>query len=496
MKRIFSLLIAVIICISSVCSVCASSSYTVVCEPGYNMADSFYSNITKVSRNSAWAICDTNGYPLTGYSWEAMGEITDEHIPAKLGGLWGYISAEGVVLIPYKYQQAENFSEGLARVLTDEGKYAYIDKSGNVAFVSEYDYSFTVSGGAVCIVKDGLYGYCDTAGSIIIHPQFESGFDFCEGLAAVKFGGKWGYISTGGGYVVKPAYTHASDFKNGYAVCTTSSGYGIIDKSGKKLSSFTFDYIGENDSEGRFPAKSGDKCGYINAKGEWLLKVDYDFCYTFTNGIARVYKDGLWGYIDEQGEEIVAPVFFDCGEYRNGRAFYSVDGMTYGFLTINNVQKEPDPEPQDTVQDTVIVAPVQTVEEGTELPLPSNKEKCISMKVGNGYARKGSDIKILSHAPELVDGVTMVPLRDVVEYIGGTVTWNEKNKRISANCKANSISVTLDSRICYINGIPSVMTVAPMMIDGVTMIPVRNVVIALGCDLEWQADTQNIFIRY
>lgn len=499
MKKIISFLLIAVLCLSSMCSVCAEQGYSVLREPIYNMADSFYSNITKISKSSSWAICDTNGYPLTGYNWEAMGEITDEFIPARKGGLWGYINAEGTVLIPYQFQKADGFSEGIARVLTAEGNYAYINTSGNILFYPPFDYSFTSSDGAICGAKDGLYGYCDTAGSIIIHPQFDMGFDFHEGLAAVKFGGKWGYISTGGGYEVKPTFTHASDFKNGYAVCALSSGYGIIDKKGTKTSAFTFDYIGECDDFGRFPAKSGAKCGYINSQGEWLMQLDYDYCYTFTDGVARVYKDGLWGYINEQGEELVAPSFADCGEYRNNRAFYSIDGMSYGFLTLDfppEVKEEPKEEKPTQIKEDVQEETPADLSQYENLPAPVFENKCISMKIGSMYARKSADVKELSHAPVLFDGVTMVPLRDVVEYIGGEVTWDEKTQRIQASCNRNRISITVDSKICYINGVSSSLSSPPRLIDGVTMIPARSVVVALGCDLEWVAEKQNIFIRY
>ena len=516
MKKIISFLIVWILSLSLMCSVCYAG-YSEVKEPMYNMADSFYSNITKISQNSMWAICDTNGYPLTGYKWEAMGEITDHYIPAKQGGLWGYISPEGKTIIPYRYQQADNFSEGIARVLTQDNRYAYINQSGETVFVSPYDYSFGVSDGAICVVQDGFYGYCDTGGSIIIYPQFEMGLDFHGGFAAVKFGGKWGYISTEGTYVVKPAYTHAGDFENGYAVCSTSSGYGIIDRQGKKVSSFNFSYIGKMDSAGRFPAKAGSKCGYINAQGQWQLTVNYDFCYTFNDGVARVYKNGLWGYINEHGEEIVSPVFADCGDYRNGRALYSLDGMTYGFLTLDMRTDTAVPVAPPTTTPSVSEKPVNTtptpqysspsepIEENAiiidfsrndSLPAPVYQNNSISMKIGNNIARKMLGVKELSHAPVLLDGVTMVPLRDVVEYMGGKVEWNEQDKKISISLNGCWASMALGSKMGYVNGIATAFPAAPDLVDGVTMIPVRGLAMALNCKIEWTAQNQNIFITY
>ena len=518
MKKFLSLLLITVISLLNInIAFAQEDGYVVMREPMYNMTDAFYSNVTKVSKNSQWGICDTNGYPLTGYNWEAMGEIVDEYIPAKQGGLWGYISYEGKVLIDYQFQKADNFSGDLARVLTADNQYAYINRAGAVAFISPFDYSFNPSDGAICGVTDGRYGFCDTQGGIIIHPQFDMAFDFHEGFAAVKFGEKWGYITTYGAYQIRPTYTFASDYKNGFAVCALSSGYGIIDTAGVRTSPFTFDYIGEPDNEGRFPAKADGKSGYINSRGEWLMQLDYDFCYTYTEGVARVFKDNLWGYINEQGEEIVAPVFADCGEYRNGRAFYSIDGYTYGFLTLKteDVKTEPpsqiepsnpsvtpsapvEPEIQEPEKDKSVgtyeeIIDIADIEHIPTIPAASD---CISMRIGSPYALKQDTAKKMLAAPALVDGTTMVPLRDVVEYIGGTIAWNEKNQRINISLGSKKISLTIGSKICFVNGISSVVSSAPQLIDGVTMIPVRSVTTSLGCEVKWIGETQNIYIHY
>lgn len=506
MKKAISLILCAIFCILPINEIKAENTYTVIREPVYNMADSFYSNVTKVSKDSLWGICDTNGYLITGYRWEAMGEICDELIPAKSDGLWGYISYSGEVKIPYSFQKADNFSNDLARVLTADGQYAYINRSGEIVFIPPFDYSYTLSEGFVAGVKDGLYGYCDESGNIIIHPQFDMGFDFHDGLASVKFGEKWGYISGDGSYVVTPTYTYASDFSGGFAVCSTSTGYGIIDTSGKRTSPFTFDYIGTCDAQGRFPAKQGNVSGYINSSGNWVLKLDYDFCYNFTDGVARVFKDNLWGYIDETGEEIVPPTFFDCGEYRNGRAFYSVDGLTYGFLTLDveNYQYTPvaPSNPAGDVTTTPKDTTVGTYEEIIDIadightPAIPSSDKTISMKIGSKYALRLNDAKKLASPPALIDGVTMVPLRDVVEYMGGSIEWEQEKQRINITFKYKRIIMTLGSKIGFVNGIATPVASAPVLIDGVTMIPVRSVATGLGCDVEWIGDTQNIYIHY
>ena len=56
--------------------------------------------------------------------------------------------------------------------------------------------------------------------------------------------------------------------------------------------------------------------------------------------------------------------------------------------------------------------------------------------------------------------------------------------------------MTVGSKISFVNGLAMPIAAAPVLIAGVTMIPVRSVATNLKCDVEWVAETQNIYIYY
>lgn len=500
MKKLFALCV-LFATFLSVCPFVYSLGYSVVLEPTYNMAESFESGVTKVSKDSLWALADTDGKAVTSFAYEAIGDTVSDYIPAKKNGRWGYISPTGTNLIPFTFAQAGCFNEELALVKTNEGEFAYINKNGDVVFKSPFSYSYSVSGGAICGSNDGLYGFCDTSGDIFISPKFEMALDFNEGLAAVFANGKWGYIGTDGKYLILPAFDHAGNFENGYAICINGGKYGIINKKGAKLTPFTFDYIASADDKGRFPAKKDGTSGFINEKGEWLLKTSYDYCYKFTNGVARVYKNGLWGYIDENANEIVAPSLLDCGEYHKDRAAFSTDGLLWGYLTLDMSLDSPpkpvvtpSPKPDEQPSNTDVVP--QNPAYSGDLPLSPDKDNCISMKIGSTAVLSDIGESTLSTAPVLLDGTTMVPVRDVVELMGGTVEWVPETKKIFITYKHQKIILTLNSQICFVNGKPTAVTKAPQLINSSTMIPLRNIVDSLSLSLNWIANAQNIYIYY
>ena len=60
-------------------------------------------------------------------------------IVAKCGNLYGYINSNGEECIPLKYSHADDFSEGLAAVKNEKGKYLFIDASG-VMVIKPHEY--------------------------------------------------------------------------------------------------------------------------------------------------------------------------------------------------------------------------------------------------------------------------------------------------------------------------------------------------------------------
>jgi hypothetical protein len=95
--------------------------------------------------------------------------------PVLQEGKWGYIDIDGNMVIEPRFDEAYEFSEGLAGVNIN-GKYGYIDDKGNVAIEARWDsYSMDSSfkEGMAVVELDGSYGYIDKSGDVVVEPQFD-----------------------------------------------------------------------------------------------------------------------------------------------------------------------------------------------------------------------------------------------------------------------------------------------------------------------------------
>lgn len=109
------------------------------------------------------------------------------------------------------------FREGLAAMPLD-GKYGYIDKTGNYVISPRFEYAFPFTGERALVKQNGKFGYIDRKGNLVIEPKFKFASGFSEGLAAVaEERNNWEYIDTNGRVVLSANFCSAAPFSEGLA---------------------------------------------------------------------------------------------------------------------------------------------------------------------------------------------------------------------------------------------------------------------------------------
>jgi hypothetical protein len=184
---------------------------------------------------------------------------------------WGFIDKTGRFINPKRYEQVENFSDGLAAVAEGrwkEAKYGFIVKSGEVAIPLRFD---------------------PRLGQL----ESTSLSRFTEGLAPVMFGNLYGYIDHKGNTVIPPVFRDAGQFSEGLASVTTANGQkGYIDKAGLfviKLTSGRGGQFNEGLATWAVEINGKTKMGYIDRTGKTIIEPKFDVAFDFIDGLAEVY---------------------------------------------------------------------------------------------------------------------------------------------------------------------------------------------------------------
>jgi hypothetical protein len=157
-----------------------------------------------------------------------------------------------------------------------------------------------------------LVGYIDARGTVAIPPVFQSGEHFSEGKAAVVAKeGLSGFIDSCGKVVIPYNFQGVGMFREG--ICPIGSGnrVGYINQSGRWLIEPKF-LIAMNFSEGRaFASTDGESFRLVDLHGLFVASSYFERARPFRSGLAPVRREGRWGFIERNGETRIPFVFED-----------------------------------------------------------------------------------------------------------------------------------------------------------------------------------------
>ncbi len=265
-------------------------------------------------------------------------------------GKYGYINEKGEIVIPINFDRAFNFCDGLALVEINCKQIPSCGKNTNgQTFIG------TIKSG-------GKWGVINTKGEYIARPQYDYLSSFNRGIAIFEIGGdlnknmhecvlcdeyndgKYGAINTKGEVVVQPIFAGLKQLENGVLIAKdcNSKKWGMLNNTGV-LGAYDVIEVLNNGlykvnvglkykveqhvfGETVFVDYEEGKWGLLSATGEQLTPLKYTYLSSFHNGRALVNVNsrynrllnwpcigGLWGYINEKGEEVMQLI--ECDDY-------------------------------------------------------------------------------------------------------------------------------------------------------------------------------------
>lgn len=155
---------------------------------------------------------------------------------------------------------------------------------------------------------------------------------------AVRFGA----VDTLCNMVIEPIYSELISYhKSGYAIVTRDGKRGLLDMSCREFipCEWTQVFI-PYDNRIRVQVGNGKnkRFGFLNMNGEQVIAPVLEGATNYNNGIAAVRQDGKWGHIDTLGRIITPLQYDDAQNFVNGYAAVGVQGkyyMKYGFVDLS-----------------------------------------------------------------------------------------------------------------------------------------------------------------
>lgn len=269
----------------------------------------------------------------------------------------------------------------------------------------------------------------------------------------------------------------------------------------------------------------GDDIGTYTITPSWLTSGNYEI--TFVNGVLNVSElpvtitatgststitlqlvpavSGLTqtNFIILQGEEEITPT--RISERDGGSKYYISAPLTaekeytivvnYG----NNYVFNP----------TTFISkpPVSSGGGGGSVYVEPIIQSTLTFNIGkiNSYQKIGSNnpiVHIMDAAPIISENRTLLPIRFVVEPLGGTIEWDAVEKKVTIVKDDIKIELWIGNHIAKVNGLDTMIdpqneNVKPIIVEpGRTMLPIRFISETLGCTVEWNEEVQEVTVRY
>ncbi len=97
----------------------------------------------------------------------------------------------------------------------------------------------------------------------------------------------------------------------------------------------------------------------------------------------------------------------------------------------------------------------------------------------------------------IVKGSTiLVPMRSMFEQMGATVAYDNATKTVDVSKPGSDVKVTVGKSEVLINGESRPLDVAPELVNGTVMVPLRVLSEGMGAYVQWVPDKRLVVIRY
>jgi hypothetical protein len=94
-----------------------------------------------------------------------------------------------------------------------------------------------------------------------------------------------------------------------------------------------------------------------------------------------------------------------------------------------------------------------------------------------------------------LDNRTMIPLRKTIEAIGAEVSFNQAEQTVTAVKNETTVTIPIGEEFILVNGEKTLTDTCAEIINNRTYIPLRAVLTAFGCNVEYHQNSQTVIIN-
>lgn len=243
-------------------------------------------------KDGLWGVADISGNELIPATCQTILNWGINNVyRVRKNGKWGLCDIDNKLLAECKYDKIDELANSRAAAvrthptkswLTVSG---FIDESGQELYTSKSKQQ----DGLYIVQKFQLWGIINEDGETVIPCHYEEILPWANNLYRVRENGKWGIFNVeNNSFLLKTAFDSIGDLNNGVAKTVFAKVESAIDIFGKEVSQEEISL-----QNGLKKIKIGGKWGIVDAKGEEIVKHQYDEIGSFRSRMIGVINNKI-----------------------------------------------------------------------------------------------------------------------------------------------------------------------------------------------------------
>lgn len=218
----------------------------------------------------------------------------------------------------------------LWNIQKSDGKTGFIDSIGNEVFTDYFDYLDTeFKDGLVFFKKGNKSGFLNSKGKIVFNTRIENG-QFSEGLLNINNKRNFYYLDVNGKIALNLNILELPKGKEISEIYPFSSGLALVRLQNNGHKDINFGATDIIYSGNKYP---GDWIyGFINKKGQWIIKPTIDEPTEFKNGQCVITRNGKLQYVDSIGATILTLPYSNVRDNSEGFGIVYSDNDSCFFI--------------------------------------------------------------------------------------------------------------------------------------------------------------------
>jgi len=282
------------------------------------------------------------------YNNDWLLDVSEETISVTKDGKYGFLDLSGKEIVPFIYDDANSFHEGLASVCRN-GKWGCIDKSGKDVILPDFDTAISFHNGLAMVSSNGKWGLIDKEGTIILPIVNDYVMENENGGYTASNDNKAFLLDSSGKLVVTGDYSYMCPDANGkmYAekIINGSTVGAYFDENQSMLTGFkefSLRYLSDKlylgTKRGEYPEgivpphDYSKKFALLDSGGNNLTGFKYSNAGIFFNNcqVVNRYYYGTAGLVNQYGAEVLPTIFDNILLTDEGYAFIMISYETGG----------------------------------------------------------------------------------------------------------------------------------------------------------------------